>query len=97
MKIEMDNYRWIIESTIEALIASETYLVLPNIVFVSEPNEDDDYDGKRGAFLRYEDNKADHRRLPGRRWRLPAPVPGHNRCGQGEQRPHHRSTTRRIT
>ena len=49
MKIEMDNYHWIIESTIEAWIAGETFTVLPNTVFVIEQ-------GTRagGAFMRYE-------------------------------------------
>jgi hypothetical protein len=45
----MDKYRWIIESTIEAWLAQETYMVLPGTVFVNEP------DGPRGAFLRYAD------------------------------------------
>lgn len=49
MNMDMDNYRWIIESTIEAWIAGETFTVLPNTVFVIEQ-------GTRagGAFLRYE-------------------------------------------
>ncbi len=46
-----DKYLWIIDSTIEAWIAGETFMVLPNTVFVSEPG------GPRGAFLRYVDDE----------------------------------------
>ena len=53
----MDSkYLWIIEGTIEAWRARETFMVLPNTVFVSEPDEGCDYTGKRGAFLRYEND-----------------------------------------
>ena len=50
MNMDMDNHRWIVESTVEAWIAGETFMVLPNTVFVNEPG------GERGAFLRYEND-----------------------------------------
>jgi hypothetical protein len=46
----MEQYLWIIEGTIEAWISKETYMVLNDTVFVSEPG------GPRGAFIRYKDN-----------------------------------------
>ncbi|HWI68112.1 MAG TPA: hypothetical protein VNS88_07005, partial [Nitrospiraceae bacterium] len=46
----MNEYLWIIESTIEAWRAKEKYLVLPGTVFINEPS------GPRGAFLRYADD-----------------------------------------
>jgi len=44
------EYLWIIESTIEAWIAKETYMVLSDTVFINEPG------GERGAFIRYADS-----------------------------------------
>jgi hypothetical protein len=41
------EYLWIIEDTIEAWIAKETYMVLSDTVFISET------EGPRGAFIRY--------------------------------------------
>lgn len=49
-----DKYLWIIEDTIEAWIAGETYMVLPNTIFVSEASSGNIKES-RGAFLRYED------------------------------------------
>jgi hypothetical protein len=46
----INDYLWIIEGTIEAWIANETYMVLPGTVFISEPG------GPRGAFIRYADS-----------------------------------------
>jgi len=44
------EYLWIIENTIEAWIAKETYMVLSDTVFINEPG------GERGAFIRYADD-----------------------------------------
>jgi hypothetical protein len=44
------KYLWIIEGTIEAWIAKETYMVLSDTVFISEPG------GERGAFIRHNDD-----------------------------------------
>ena len=51
----MNEYLWIIESTVEAWIAGETFMVLPNTVFVSEANSGSIRES-RGAFLRYEND-----------------------------------------
>lgn len=44
------EYLWIIEDTIEAWVAKETYMVLSDTVFINEPG------GPRGAFIRYKDS-----------------------------------------
>lgn len=53
----MDKYMWIIDGTIEAWRARETFYVLPGTVFVSEPGGWNDAEGVRAAFLRYADGE----------------------------------------